>query len=474
MTKQSKKNINNLPIIRCTSLYRLVKLVKEAQKGGIVEDIIYDPKTGKQHKNIKLTDLLGVDLAEDKETITVIFAKLPFYWEVWDLGNSSNQDQLQGISVKYKFDIDFGKMPTLEASIEIGDVINTRNKFINFLGELNFDSVKFSGVIKFQDVIFSERVNFEYAKFLSKEEISFMRVTFSRKTKFFHAEFSGIANFWYATFSEEADFGYISFSNVANFWHATFSREASFESAIFQEAVMLTKISFKNENNKHHFIDLSDSTIKNKAIFDLDESKERYNQITLCLHNSNITYFACDDKELEQINLYWDKPIREADKSIDEKTKIEKHLHELRIMRRILQNMNWGDASDRYYAQIMDNQLELTKTKSKIIYWFEKFVFKTCFGWGVRIRNVGFTVLFSILIPFLVTFIAWSFFAKSISVANLLTTLEFTVRAFLTLDVTVMPDMPNWFLPIGLTESTLGLLIYTLFVAILARKFMRL
>ena len=356
-----------------------------------------------------------------------------------------------------------------------------------FSGRADFSSATFSEGAFFWSAKFSDITDFDEARF--SEVADFSYVIFSGEVSFETAIFSKMADFGSVTFSGKADFRSVTFSGKADFGSVTFSAEADFSEASFEDIFSVKEIIFKDKDIENLNINLSGCTVKNKLMFSLNDDNN-YGKTIFNLHNSNINYFTCDDKELENIKLYWENPIDGYDKKMDKKSKIERFLHELRIMRRILQDLNWGDGADRYYAKIMDKQLELKKItlddkiKKKGIhlatlgiaasFWFEKIVYQKCFGWGVRIRNVGFTVLFSILTPFLVTYIAWSFFVKSISVAKFLTTLEFTIRAFFTLDVTVSSDMPNWFLPIGLTESALGLLIYTLFVAILARKFMRL
>ena len=617
-----KKNINNFPIIKETSLHRIVEMVRNND-----DTLLRDSKTGEY---VKTSDYLGVDV--DKQgNVTKIYTKQPFYWECWDFEEDIDWKDINNPIIQYNFgiyfyyieigfvkrqrgcgeiyfsndviffNVTFSNNANFEHTTFSNDVIffnvtfskEANFRYATFSGEANFryatfsnnayfmsaifsnkanfEDTTFSNQVNFEDIIFYNEANFRYVTFSKyvyfmnatfSGEANFMSATFSKDVCFMSATFSGEANFWQVIFSNEADFLYVTFSNNANFWlaifsgkanfrHTTFSNNANFWHATFSGKANFRYAIFSNETNfrsatffsgaymmdlkfmsKELLVDFADCNIENKIIFGLFEDNVNvYKKLIFGLYCSNINYFICDDKALEHVQLYWDNPIREDDKELEERTKIECCIHELRVMRKIFQDLLWGDIADEYYAKLMDKQTklelhELWRNYPKLLFsarelfkrptahnpdkklplkksnyikylkgllskkmlltlrwlFLKKLFFKYCFGWGVRLKNIfltgfGVITLFSLIyLPQKISYDVGSD-AITMNTQNFLHSLLFSVWTFFNiflpdLQVTAFNSSASLFFVT--VESLLGIIWMTLIVAILSRKFMRL
>ena len=114
--------------------------------------------------------------------------------------------------------------------------------------EIRLERVEIMGDIDFHDEI-KQDVYFRGATFSGNAY--FMAATFSGEAEFSFAAFSGNAYFSFATFSKDAEFSFAAFSGNAGFREATFSGEANFRSATFKERADFPNCRFKDLS---HFV----------------------------------------------------------------------------------------------------------------------------------------------------------------------------------------------------------------------------
>ena len=261
-----------------------------------------------------------------------------------------------------------------------------------------------------------------------------------------------------------------------------------------------------------------------------DDHRNIYTRLIINLYRSKLEYFICDDKALEYVQLYWQNPTEEDDKKLDKKTRTERYIHELRVMRKIFQDLLWGDAADEYYAKIMDKQTDLElfelwrdfpvfilsvqdffqwlkspikKSFKKLhfikylkgvfsrkmlfmFHWFfiKRLLFKVCFGWGVRLERALFSGAGAIAIFTLIYwlhkikfYIGDKFEEKLMNTQNLPAAILFSVWNFFNIflpDAQVISLKSSVSILLITGEAFLGIVWITLLVAIISRKFMRL
>lgn len=461
-TKEIKKNSNNLPVIKETSLHRIVERVKNKDN-----TLLTDPLT---NKPVITSEYLDVD-KDKKGKVTKIIAKKRFYWDCWDFEQDIEPEDIN-IPIKiirkenevkyenfkpdkrqenkgypfvvYDFEIDFSAVNVEIDSVythlnyqEKNNIQYYQNKYgiyfsevvnfnkCSFINGPDFRSVQFSGAAKFFSAQFSDGANFTSAQFsgeacfisaqfsdgtgfvstqfLGKADFdyaqfsgaayfisaqfsgaasfssvqfsdaaNFSSVQFSDRADFRSAQFSGETIFYFTQFSGEADFSSTKFSDIFSLFRVILSDELSFEYALFRRELKMVDIQFKQ---KKPLISLYGCTIEDRIFLGLNEDHNNaYKALTLQLYGSNIAYFVCDDKAFEQVKLYWHKPFKDWDKRCDNKTKTERYIHELRIMRKIFQDLLWGDIADEYYAKLMEQQkkleiLELKEDFKKLQKW---------------------------------------------------------------------------------------------------------
>lgn len=551
MPEERKKNINNLPVIKETSLHRIVDRVRNNDN-----TLLKDPKTG---KGVKTSDYLGVDV-DGQGKVTKIYAKRPFYWECWnfeqDIERKNMSEQVEiagGEKFEWVYEGEFykGFIPRRVYKDFIPDDEREKNKgnpFVHYDFEINFSRIKIGSFenpnyyANDSKIYFLKNIKFEFAIFYGADEGQKHNSRPHDEALFNRAVFYGSADFNHAIFRRWASFDDVAFYCGVNFYHAifdidcgfrgaTFSGEAIFDGAAFCggagmtiSGVKMTGLKFGSEEL---FIDFSNCNIENKIIFGLSKDNANdYKNLTFGLYRSNINYFICNDKSLEHVRLRWaerladddhkkleenskneepfdfddvkwrwEKPTEEDYKKLEKKTKIKCYVEELRVMRKIFQDLLWGDTADEYYAKIMDKQVELQeinyhnrtssmnifekiKCKTKLI--LEKNIYKKFFGWGVRLQNVIITVSFLFFGFFLLYSVVWLnsigwslFWDKNTFLYIIENSLAYTFESFLTIDTAIKSGMPDWLEAVGIFEATIGVIVYTVFVAMLARKFMR-
>jgi len=496
----SEKNVRELPVVRCLGLHRLVKLVQDVQMATKAQlpvalrraaEVVFDPATDAPYtasdpKRWVLTDLLGVELDAQGE-VKQVFARVDFYWECWDV----EQDVGPGGTIAwYDYRID---LPRVE------------------LGEMR------------RSVVVQEFVH----------DVTFSNAIFAGGVNFRAAVFGGKARFGGATFMGPAQFRGAKFMDKTWFSKARFINGISLRNATCEESFNIEDIVLLGSPRRPQLVDFSGTVAKTQLLFSVSETpaadedvaivgldtsvapyldeddvyradieflwagcgrnhfKPGYGRVVLGLLNSNLDYFSCDDRELKDVTLLWrgcpKKPTRESYGMAGGKIRLERYLHELRIKRRLLQNMHWVDLADECYSTIMDRQLLLRKLearsleplarlRAKLRLGFEEVVFKGFFGWGVRLGRSVMTVV-GVIGAFWAVSFALGFFnvyADQInpwSLGWVGKSLKFGLNGFLGLE---LPAAHGLFAFVGIAEAGLGFVLCTVFVAILARKFMRL
>jgi hypothetical protein len=514
------KNAEALPMVRCESLQRLVELVLQAQKAPerqrrTTDEIVLDPTTGEpfvasDSQRARLTDLLEVRQGEDKE-VTALIIKQRFYWEHWALDKDID---ITTNSVTYDFELQLGQLD-LRGGLVLGSV--TRQYYdakVIFAGEVQLRDAVFAGPASFRWCVFKKRAGFEAAVFQAGAD--FWQTEFSGLAVFDMSEFTSYANFGYTTFrgparfwdvrfdwahfhvasfEDEALFGGVRCKDRAGFSPITVSEGIMFAGGTFEGALELggMKLAARHRTRHsspiHQLIDLAGTTVKGKVMFSLaDAFEHNYNQLVLGLHNSNIAYFSCDDREFEQVRLFWQDPATAKTQSFEldedphpagEKTRLERYLHELRIKRRILQDMNWGDLADACYANIMDQQLALKQYDARQHFRLDRMpalfasqiLYKSMFGWGIRLINPLLTLM-------AVISASWGGFYVLARTHGLPdaghTALSYSLQSLLAISIPTNDGPAGHFALLGIAEAVAGYILCTLFVVILARRFMRL
>ena len=198
--KRVKKNIHNLPVIKETSLHRIVERVRKKDN-----TLLIDPITS---KNVKTYDYLGVNV-NNKGKVTKIFAKQPFYWECWDFDHDIERNNKTKPITKIKNDIKMMYKDVIPDDKEL----NKGNPFVQYDFEIDFSKEKnWNNSIEFGSIQ-------NYFKGFSHHG----KVYFLKKIHFYHVNFSGAVSLCLVSFSDAADFSFAVFSDAADFSFSTFS-----------------------------------------------------------------------------------------------------------------------------------------------------------------------------------------------------------------------------------------------------------
>lgn len=428
-------------------------------------------------------------------------------------------------NIEFCEDIEFNES-TFEEKIEFSKTIMKGNSY--------FYKTKFKKEVFFFDVEFDKDVIFECAKFEDPTDYNaaFIDSKFKGESNFRNTFFKGKVEFR-AEFEMFADFEGSEFEGVACFDSLKFHNKMDFKKNIsllsFKDNRFLNELILKNiyfENSL--LINLEGCAVENKIVLNLrNDNYDLYKSLTLNLYGANIKRLQCDDKAFENIQLYWKNPSKDdidslkVDK-VDRRAAVIKHyMYELRVIRKIFQDLLWGSIADEYYAKLMDQQAYLEVMESWIniknswknvrnnfsylhlinsLISFIRFLilltsnilliirlivklilYKHSVGWGVRFGHIIISGLIAI-ISFTVYYwkegnISYNIGHITMQNNNFLDALFFSIWNFFGIflpDPQIISAKSIISLWVITGEAVLGIVWITLFVVILSRKFMRL
>ncbi|NJO59363.1 MAG: hypothetical protein HC836_13935 [Richelia sp. RM2_1_2] len=329
--------------------------------------------------------------------------------------------------------------------------------------------------------------------FSEKSEFNFRRCEFSEKINFTYSNFTNPIYFVESKFHRPVSFVASTFTNSIYFNLSTFLSTLEFKDCKFKDKVSLQDINFAGDYNSSDTlfssqncqfedeVDLSigkvDNSLQefrvsfNESIFDrrlkfhlLDDSQ--YDRLVLGLRMVDINSFVCEDKDITKVKLEveytYHKEVKDA---------LEEVIQEKRIWRSILDNLHWGDEADQVYADIMDKQLDL-KYFEQNTWWgkvrlqiWDYFIYKICFGWGVRIFNPIIAGVASVIVFALL----YSTLNQNYDIPH---NLEVSVRNLFFGDLD--SNASGLIRLVSTIQGVWGIAYVTTLIAIISRKFMRL